>query len=97
MAVLLGSDGYNSNAWSELGRTDTVANSLCACAPCRAVVWVVAVMRLLLARQAFAMQGRRRLCEVAKCNATLRAFNPTPPAKRHAVLTFACPPGRPPA
>jgi hypothetical protein len=28
MAVLLGGEGYKSSKWSELGRTDTVANSL---------------------------------------------------------------------
>lgn len=28
MAVLLASDGYKSERWSEVGRTDTVANSL---------------------------------------------------------------------
>lgn len=30
MAVLLAGEGYNAKAWSEVGRTDTVANSLSA-------------------------------------------------------------------
>lgn len=30
MAVLLAGESYNSKAWSEVGRTDTVANSLSA-------------------------------------------------------------------